>query len=58
MVAEAEEGGVASCEGGPAGLQGYLCHQSISQGDTDVRTPRVLVIMLIPGARASLGMCI
>lgn len=30
MVAEAEEGGVASCEGGPAGLQ-VCAIQSISQ---------------------------
>ena len=54
MAAEAVGGGVggwpAVREGQP-GCRGHLCHQSVSQGDTDVRTPGVLVITLIPGAQ-------
>lgn len=37
-------------EGQPGG-EGHRCHQSVSQGDSDVRTPGVLVITLIPGAQ-------
>ena len=37
-------------EGQPGG-EGHPCHHSVSQGDSDVRTPGVLVITLIPGAQ-------
>lgn len=36
---------------GQPGSEGHPCHHSISQGDSDVRTPGLLVIMLIPGAQ-------
>lgn len=37
-------------EGQPGG-KGHPCHHSVSQGDSDVRTPGVLMITLIPGAQ-------